>query len=48
MKSLKFLVVVAAMAVSPLSLGQDLKLGDSFVGDFTIDSSQRLTASIIT
>ena len=38
MKSLRFLMVVAVLAVSPLSLGQDLKLGESFVGDFTIDS----------
>ena len=38
MKSLRFLMAVAVLAVSPLSLGQDLKLGESFVGDFTIDS----------
>lgn len=38
MKALKFLLVVMVLAVSPLSLGQDLKLGEPFVGDFTIDS----------
>ena len=38
MRVFKFLAVLAVIAVSPLSLGQDLKLGESFVGDFTIDS----------
>ena len=38
MRVFKFFAVLAVIAVSPLSLGQDLKLGESFVGDFTIDS----------
>ena len=38
MKFRKFLAALVMLAVSPLALGQDLKLGESFVGDFIVDS----------
>lgn len=38
MNIVKLIAAVVVLALSPMVFGQDLKLGESFVGDFTVDS----------
>lgn len=38
MNIVKLIAAVVVLALSPVVFGQDLKLGESFVGDFTVDS----------
>jgi hypothetical protein len=38
MNIVKLIAAIVVLALSPVVLGQDLKLGESFVGDFTVDS----------